>query len=164
MKTGFTWFTPITNSSDSDYETKYQRNPSNQSSWTADKVVTDESGVNGGFPGVTTSSSRVHVTFTAGDWDDPVGNRDVAKTRDLSSSTWQSSYELFDDTGLSWVIATSGYLHGFYYDFVPFRYDLYHKTRSLTGTTWSGSSSLILVNSDPSEPIGMAVTNDGNCT
>ena len=147
-------------SNNDEYDTFYRKVAHDGTQWNDFKKVTDEANVDGGFPSVTTSNNRVHVTFTAGNDQDPVGNRGIAKTRDLSSSTWQSSYQLFDDAARSMVIATSDKLHGFYYDFVPVTYNLHHKTRSLTGSTWSGSSTQLITNSDPSEPIAMAVTND----
>lgn len=68
------------------YESYYKRSAHNFSNWVDDKTVTDESGVTGGTPSVTTSSDRVHVAFSV--W------RGDLKTRDRYNSSWQSSQSI----------------------------------------------------------------------
>lgn len=150
--------------SNSNYKTWYQRNAFDQSNWVEQKEVTDEANVSGGFPSVTTSANRVHVAFTAGQEQDPIYNRDITKTRDRYSGTWQSSQQIFNDAARSMVIATSSKLHNFYYDFVAgigqWHFDLYYRNRSLGSTTWS-SPQLLHDFADPdAAAVDIAVTSD----
>ncbi|RMF55131.1 MAG: hypothetical protein D6748_15600, partial [Calditrichaeota bacterium] len=150
----------------SEYNTYYQRHPHEPNTlWQDFKQVTDLSGDAGGFPSVTTSASRVHVAFTDGEYQDPVGNHDLAKTRDRYNGSWQSSQQIFNDAARAMVIATSSKLHGFYYDFVPgigfFYYDLYYINRDLGGASWSSPQLLQSYDVDPGvSPVDMAVTAD----
>jgi hypothetical protein len=147
-----------------DYETKYRRLPHSATDWTDAKEVTDSSGDNGGFPNVTTSENRVHVAYTQGDETRPHYNRGDSKTRDKYSSSWQTPQNIFNDTNISLVVATSSKLHNFYYDYVPgmgqWHSDLYYKNRNLSSTSWS-SPTLLQDFSDPDENlIDMAVSNN----
>ncbi|GEM_PF-6259596 len=152
-------------SQNSEYNTFYQRHPNRVGSWTDFKQVTDEAGDAGGFPSVTTSANRVHVAFTDGDYQDPVGNHDLAKTRDRYNGTWQNSQQIFNDAARGMVVATSSKLHGFYYDYVAgwgfFYYDLYYINRDLGSNTWSSPQLLQSYSVDPGvSPVDMAVTAD----
>jgi hypothetical protein len=148
-----------------EYNTYYRMHPHTQpSNWQDFKKVTDEANVSGGFPSVTTSANRVHVAFTSGDYQDPIYNRDITKTRDRYDGTWQGSQEIFDDAARSMVIATSSKLHGFYYDFVAgigqWYFNLYYRNRNLGSTNWS-TAELLLVNAEPDySAIDMAVSAD----
>jgi hypothetical protein len=102
---------------DSDFETFYRRVPHNDNEWTDIKQVTDETGVTGGFPSVTTSPNRIHITFTSGNTTNPANNRGVSKTRDRDDGVWESSQQIYGDAARSMVAATSGKLNGFYYKY-----------------------------------------------
>lgn len=56
-------------------------------SWGTKKRVTDSSGDYGGFPSVTTSSSRIHVAYTQSDAYSPLSSLGTIKTRDKYSSS-----------------------------------------------------------------------------
>ncbi len=131
------------------YKTLYQRNNGINSSWIEQKDVTDETNVSGGFPSVTSSGSRVHIGYTNGSDTNPITNRgDETRSRDkVINGSWQSSQNIQsspqDFFELNAVITTGSKLHGFYYDGTYFAQGLYHKTRDLTGSSWSGSATYI---------------------
>jgi hypothetical protein len=144
------------------YETFYQMLPHGDNEWTDFKQVTDETDVTGGFPSVTTSPKHIHATFTSGNTTDPENNRGVSKTRDRDDGEWESSQEIYDDAARSMVAATSGKLHGFYYQYNQSGYMLWHKSRDLDGTTWSEAVNLHSYYSGfPGvAPVDIAVTNN----
>ncbi|HFD32635.1 MAG TPA: T9SS type A sorting domain-containing protein [Gammaproteobacteria bacterium] len=125
------------------YETKYKLSQHRQSNWINQKTVTDESNIDGGRPSVTTSSNRVHVSFTS--------EHDYAKTRDKYNTTWQTSQTQSTYYPLrNTIIATSTKLHSFYSEYHGLPEYFYYKNRDLTGSTWS-SASLITASTSFSE-------------
>lgn len=73
-----------------DYETHYYRLNTNSApfQWVDYKNVTDYGSEVGGFPTVTTSTDRVHVSYNTGTGDDPETNVGDAKSRDKYLTTW----------------------------------------------------------------------------
>lgn len=150
------------------YETYYYKlNSSN--SWVDYKNVTDYNVDEvGGFPTVTVSSNRVHVSYNTGYSQNP-GNQGDAKTRDKNGSAWEnpqivssgannlSSAEKLQVKGTT--------LFDFYYLFVDgggnFGNSLMVKTRSTSGTTWSSATELGY-NVDISPFMGSETTADQN--
>lgn len=135
-----------TKDSNPNYETHYYRlNTSN--SWVDYKNVTDHSSLQyGGFPTVSVSENRVHVSVNTGQSSDPTTNVGVAKTRDKYYSTWQTPQTIFDQGSMVEKIGNSNSkLFNFYYKFVEdmgYHADLYVKQRTLGGTSWSSGTLL----------------------
>lgn len=102
----------------SKYNSWYQRLPNNSVYWTDTKRVTDTSGDEGGFPSVTTSSERVHVSYTQGDALTPQYNYSDSKTRDKYNTTWQTPQSTSSNTMRTYIISDNSKLHLFYFDFV----------------------------------------------
>jgi hypothetical protein len=150
------------------YDTYYQFSFHNEPIWRNRHNVTDNANDQGGFPGVATSPNRVHVTFTDVPGSSPaMPNPGFAKTRDRLNGNWQTSQELFDDATLSYIIANSAKLHGFYYDLfttpppIPTaRFDLYTANRNLNSTSWSQPEFLLVAAEPGFAPIDAAVTAD----
>lgn len=71
-----------------DYETYYRRLYDDQ--WEAQKNVTDYGNEVGGFPTVSKSTNRVHVSYNTGQQYDPEVNLGEAKSRDKYINTWQT--------------------------------------------------------------------------
>lgn len=149
----------------SSYKTMYQRNDGDQSNWVEQKEVTDLEGDAGGFPSVTTSANRVHVAFVSGDEIIPSTANYPTTTRDRHNSTWQSSQDLIDESCLARIISDGTSLHGFYYEFyigpIGLTFGLHHRTRSVSGSSWTNTPTALYPNTDPvNSPIEMGVTND----
>lgn len=107
------------------YKTWYQRNEFDESNWIEQKDVTDLSGEAGGFPSVTTSANRVHVSFTDADVIYPGDGDGDPKSRDRASGSWQSSYDITSsNVAYGYIIANSSKLHAFYYIPDPLTHDL----------------------------------------
>lgn len=154
-----------TKDSDPNYETYYYLlNTSN--SWENGKTVTDYGDEVGGFPTVTFSTDRVHVSYNTGTSSDPTTNEGEAKTRDKYTSTWQTPQIVFDDknSGAERAFSNNTTLFDFYYKFIgdmsPIYNDLYVKTRAVGGTTWS-SPTLIEYYAHPGKLVSTLKTNDG---
>lgn len=155
--------------SDPNYETYYYKiNSSN--SWVDYKNVTDyDANEVGGFPTVTTSTDRVHVSYNTGTSSDPTGNEGEAKTRDKYSSTWQTPQLVFggDDgnSGSERAFSDNTSLFDFYYEMIEgmgqWHFDLYTKKRTVGGTTWS-SPTLLDEAANPANLVSTAKTNNGN--
>jgi hypothetical protein len=124
----------------SDYKTYYMRLPlSNQ--WDAQQTVTDGVHV-GGFPTVSKSQNRVHVSYNTGNQWSPVVNLGDAKLRDKYISTWQTPQLVFSTESFrERVHAGNSKLFDFYYKLETgmgqYSSDLYVRERSLSGTSWS---------------------------
>ncbi len=124
----------------SDYKTYYRKLSNDQ--WSATEYVTDGSLV-GGFPTVSTSSNRVHVSFNTGQSSDPQQNVGIAKSRDKLINTWQTTQTIFDQEGSfrERIHAGSSKLFDFYYKFEgglgQYTSVLYVKNRDFASTTWS---------------------------
>ena len=128
----------------SDYKTYYRRlDPSN--TWGLKEDVTDGSNV-GGFPTVSKSTNRVHVSYNTGQSGDPETNLGDAKSRDKYVNTWQtpqnvqSSPQCYRER----IHAGSTKLFDFNYQLHPDDYasDLYVKERLLNSSTWSSGQML----------------------
>ena len=73
----------------SDYETYYYKLNSDND-WVDYKNVTDfNANEVGGFPTVTVSPNRVHVSYNTGNQSDPEVNQGTAKSRDKYNNDWQ---------------------------------------------------------------------------
>jgi len=125
--------------SDPDYETYYYKlNSSN--SWVDYKNVTDyDANEVGGFPTVTVSESRVHVSYNTGDQSEPVVNGGSAKSRDKYNTSWQTPQLIFStESSLERIHAGQSKLFDFYYKWESgYSAYLYVKERSFSNTTWS---------------------------
>ncbi|MBK7104250.1 MAG: T9SS type A sorting domain-containing protein [Ignavibacteriae bacterium] len=128
-----------------DYETHYYRiNSSNQ--WVDYKNVTDHSSLQyGGFPTVSVSENRVHVSVNTGQSEDPTSNSGIAMERDKYNSNWQTPQTVFSQGSMVEKIGnSSSKLFDFYCEFVAgmgqYHSDLYVKERSLGGTSWSSGT------------------------
>lgn len=125
----------------SDYKTYYKKLPSSDQ-WSSTENVTDGSLV-GGFPTVSTSSNRVHVSYNTGQSSDPQQNVGIAKSRDKLINTWQTPQTIFDQEGSfrERIHAGSSKLFDFYYKFEggdgQYTSVLYVKNRDFASTTWS---------------------------
>lgn len=147
------------------YKTWYQRNDGDTPNWVEQKQITDETNVDGGFPSVTTSANRVHVAFVGGDQIIPSTANYPTKTRDQYNSSWQSSQDLIDESCLARIISDGTSLHGFYYEFyigpLGLTFGLHHRTRTVSGSSWTNTPTALYPNTDPvNSPIEMGVTSD----
>lgn len=137
------------------YDTYYQYSRHNEDIWRDPKHVTDNPNDSGGFPSVTTSGNRIHVTFTDIQGSSPVvPNNAIARTRDRLNSSWQGAQQLTNTATMSYIIATNTKLHGFYYQYVflpPFgsRFDLYRLDRALNGSWTKSQPQLLLIAAEP---------------
>ena len=147
----------------SDYKTYYKRLDINNN-WIATENVTDGSNV-GGFPTVSKSQNRVHVSYNTGQSEDPSTNMGEAKSRDKFTNTWQTPQLVFTPQSFRERIhAGSSKLFDFYYKLETgmgqYTSDLYVKERSLGGTYWS-SPVLLKTSSTVYEIVSAANTYDG---
>jgi hypothetical protein len=100
----------------------------------------------GGFPTVSKSTNRVHVSYNTGQSWDPETNNGDAKSRDKYVNTWQtpqnvqSSPQCYRER----IHAGSSKLFDFNYQLHPGVYasDLYVKERLLNSSTWSSGQIL----------------------
>jgi hypothetical protein len=153
--------------SDPNYETYYYKINSNNS-WVDYKNVTDYGSEVGGFPTVTFSTDKVHVSYNTGTATDPVYNQGSAKTRDKYTSTWQTPQLVFGggdgNSGSERAFSDNSSLFDFYYKFITdmggWHFDLYAKTRTVGGTSWS-SPTLIEYYANPGKLVSTSKTNDG---
>jgi len=129
------------------YETYYYKlNSSNQ--WVDYKNVTDHSsGQYGGFPTVTVSDNRVHVSFNTGHSDDPETNIGEAKSRDKYLNDWQTPQMVYDEGSFREKIQSGSIkLFDFYYKLITgmgqYHADLHVKSRDFNATEWSGDTFL----------------------
>jgi hypothetical protein len=123
----------------SDYKTYYRRLSNDQ--WGSQENVTDGSSV-GGFPTVSTSLNRVHVSYNTGNSSDPATNLGEAKSRDKYVNTWQASQLVYSPQSFRERIHAGGSkLFDFYYQIEPglgqYTSILYAKNRDLNNSTWS---------------------------
>jgi hypothetical protein len=133
------------------YETYYRLIESDDV-WGNREDVTDYQNGVGGFPTVAVSNNRIHVGYNTGTNSDPSNNNDgLAKTRDKLGSTWQTPQSVTQTTGESArekVQVRTTKLYDFYYDFWcdlgQCSFELKVKSRTLSSTSWSGSTSLNL--------------------
>ncbi len=138
------------------YET-YHRPLKYDGTWGTKKQVTDPSGKEGGFPSVTSSTNRVHVSYTFCTGQSPIGNYGISDNRDrYNTTTWQEPILIFNQASRSHLIADNAKLHAFYYkvsndeEEEEFFHPLFTKKRDLSGTTWDSETRLI-DNCDPEE-------------
>lgn len=79
-----------TKDSDPFYETYYYL-LNNSNSWVDGKTVTDyDANEVGGFPTVTFSTNRAHISYNTGTHGDPFYNQGIIKTRDKFQGNWQT--------------------------------------------------------------------------
>ncbi len=136
------------------WETYYVKNNGSGSSvWGEFKNVTDynENEV-GGFPTVTTSANKVHVSYNTGTGSSPTSNQGNAKTRDYvaNSQTWETPQHVYgnspDLSMVEKIFAVGSELHLFYYKIVGSmgqnHADMNHIKRNVDGTTWSAPTLL----------------------
>lgn len=132
-----------TQNAGSGYKTYYRRLFDDQ--WGSTENVTDGSNV-GGFPTVSKSTNRVHVSYNTGQFWDPEVNLGDAKVKDKYINDWQtpqnvqSSPQCFRER----IHAGSTKLFDFIYQAHPIVYasDLYVKERLLNSSTWSSGQLL----------------------
>jgi len=127
----------------SDYETYYKKYRAD-AALEESKQVTDYGSEIGGFPTVSVSSSRVHVSFNSGNSSSPSTNIGDAKTRDEYTTTWQNPQLLYSGGSMrERVHAGSSKLLDFYYQLEggmgQYHADLYVKERSFGSTLWSSA-------------------------
>ena len=147
----------------SDYKTYYKRLPLSDQ-WDQTENVTDGSNV-GGFPTVSKSQNRVHVSYNNGQGWDPETNLGDAKSRDKYINTWQTPQLVFTPQSFRERIhAGNSKLFDFYYKLETgmgqYHADLYVKERSLGSTSWS-SPQLLQQFSGVREIVSAANTVDG---
>ena len=124
-----------------EYDETYYRKLTNDA-WSASETVTNYGNEVGGFPTVSTSPDRVHVSYSN-------FNTVKAMTRDKYLTTWQNPQVAFDGQSFrERVHSGSSKLFDFYYKLEGglgnYHSDLYATERSLSGTTWSSGT---LINS-----------------
>ena len=130
------------------YETYYHL--ISDDTWGDQEDVTDYGEEVGGFPSVAVSYNRVHVAYNSGNNSVPLNNQGDAKTRDKNGSSWETPQTVSSVTnnlsGAEKLQVRSSTLFDFYFLFVSgmgnYWYDLYFKTRSVSGTTWSSGASV----------------------
>lgn len=148
----------------SDYKTYYKRLASDNS-WSNTQEVTDGSNV-GGFPTVSKSQNRVHVSYNTGNAWSPEVNLGDAKSRDKYINTWQTPQLVFPTESFRERIhAGNSKLFDFYYKLETgmgqYRSDLYVKERNLNGTSWS-SPVLLKTHASVYEIVSASNTFNGN--
>lgn len=147
-----------------DYETYYYR-IDEDNAWEDYQVVTNYGTDVGGFPTVSVSEDRVHVSFNAGTSYSPETNLGDAKTRDKYNSTWQSSQLIYaDESFINVVHASQNKLFDFYYrlddGLGQYHSDLYVRERTFTGN-WSGST-FLQNQADLFNPVSATTTTNNN--
>jgi hypothetical protein len=147
-----------------DYETYYRRLPSSDQ-WETQKNVTDYGNEVGGFPTVSKSLNRVHVSYNTGQGWDPETNLGDAKSRDKYINTWQTPQLVFSPESFRERIhAGSSMLFDFFYKLETgmgqYHADLYVKVRNFGNTSWS-SPQLLQQFSGVREIVSAANTVDG---
>ena len=147
-----------------DYETYYRRLPLSDQ-WETQKNVTDYGNEVGGFPTVSKSQNRVHVSYNTGQSWDPETNLGDAKSRDKYINTWQTPQLVFTPQSFRERIhAGSSKLLDFYYKLETgmgqYHADLYVKVRNFGSTSWS-SAQLLQQFSGVREIVSAANTVDG---
>jgi len=146
-----------------DYETYYRRLFDDQ--WETQKNVTDYGNEVGGFPTVSKSQNRVHVSYNTGQGWDPETNLGDAKSRDKLINSWQTPQLVFTPESFRERIhAGNSKLFDFYYKLETgmgqYRADLYVKVRNFGSTSWS-SAQLLQQSSGVREIVSAANTADG---
>lgn len=133
--------------------------------WSASENVTDVSYA-GGFPTISKSNNRVHVSYNTGQYADPTVNLGEAWSRDKLNSTWQTLQLVYQPTSFRERIhAGSSKLFDFYYKFESgmgnYHADLYVKNRAFNSTIWS-SPVLLHQGADVNEIVSSTNTNDNS--
>lgn len=144
----------------SDYKTYYSRLDINNN-WSATEDVTDGSNI-GGFPTISKSQNRVHVSYNTGQSADPSTNTGEAKSRDKLTNTWQTPQLVYTPQSFRERIhAGSSKLFDFYYKLeIPYHANLYVKERSFGSTFWS-SPFLLMTYANVYEIVSVTNTQDG---
>lgn len=147
------------------YETYYR--PLTGNNWGSTENVTNYNRDEvGGFPTVSISPNRVHVSYNNGIGSDPEVNMGTAKTRDKYQDQWQPPQIVYDTYSMGEkIFAGSSKLFDFYYELVGgmgnYHADLYVKERTFSGTEWPGSGTFLQTYADVSTKVSSASTADG---
>ena len=151
----------------SNYETYYRRISSD--TWGSREDVTGYGTEVGGFPTVTVSPNRVHVSYNTGNGSTPYSNFGDAKTRDKYYSTWQAPKPVTqgdEESAREKVQVRTTTLYDFYYepwvDLGQFGYHLIVKTKPISSGNWSGHTQLDTYTADPWPFMGAEQTADNN--
>ena len=140
------------------FKTYYRKLPAN-GIWTTTEDVTNGNYV-GGFPTVSTSTDRVHVSYNSGMEPYPLSNLGDAKSRDKYITNWQTPQLVWsEDSKLERIHAGSSKLFDFYYQDMNWSANLYVKSRDLAGIGWSNPF-LFDYGADPTQLISADNTND----
>src|SRR5690606_3563390 len=125
------------------FKTYYSRQRTSDLQWVESQNVTSHTSAPwGGEPKVAISPSRVHVSFNTNYFDVTYTSGNV-KTRDRLNGVWQTPQT--PDTGSEGSIEENLAIRGntFYLFYArenlgsPITNDLYYRTRSVSGTSWS---------------------------
>jgi hypothetical protein len=143
------------------FKTYYSRLEDNQ--WVELQNVTSHaSGFYGGFPTVSFSNNRVHISFNNGQESDPVYNQGIANTRDKIGSNWQAPQEVVNVANLERIYASGGKLFNFYTQFNPgVVVTLYVKSKDITAGYWPTSSELLKYSIKPGSRVSAIESTDG---
>lgn len=80
------------------YETYYYRLEPSEHTWVDHKNVTDYDQYEmGGFPSVSFSENRVHVSYNTSNTDDPSQSNGYSKTRDKYQGSWQTPQTVYSN-------------------------------------------------------------------
>jgi hypothetical protein len=151
-----------TQDADPYFKTYYSRLRPSDYQWVEFQDVTNhQSAPVGGFPSVTFSEGRVHVSFNSGYETNPIYNQGVPYTRDKNGS-WQTPQEVNDIANLEKVHASGNNLFNFYTKFHPGIFvSLNVKIRSVSGTSWPSNSTTLNGSIMPGTKAGINNTYDG---
>ncbi len=150
-----------TKDNDPYYETYYWLlNTSNQ--WVNYKNVTDYGSEIGGFPSVSFSTNKVHVSYNTGTEIDPYQNNGIAKTRDKNGSNWETPQQVTSVSSREKLQVNNSNLFDIYLegwsDLGSFGYHLKTKSRTVNGTTWGNEQTID--DADPLTYVGLENTSD----
>ncbi len=145
------------------FKTYYSRLRPSDHIWVEfENVTSHTSAPYGGFPTVSFSNNRVHVSFNNGQGSDPVYNQGIANTRDKIGSNWQTPQEAVNAANLERIYASGGKLFNFYTQFNPGVFvTLYVKSRDITAGNWPTSSELLKYSIKPGSRVSATESNDG---
>lgn len=141
------------------WETYYRRREGDN--WVGNKNVTDyDANEVGGFPSVTVSATRVHVSYNTSDGTDQDLHPADQKTRDYNFNTQQweipQLVTVSQDFSVQEKIQSDGsYLHSLFvetYGGGPVIPEIYHTKRTVGGTSWSTPVLVAGTNADRPRP------------
>ncbi|MGQ9643944.1 MAG: hypothetical protein ACUVT3_08815, partial [Ignavibacterium sp.] len=131
------------------FETYYYRLRPSDNQWVEFKNVTDHSSAQvGGRPSVSFSSGRVHVSFNTSYYEEPYAQGN-AGTRDRLNGSWQTPQSVVsgsEETVKEKLLVRGSTLFMFYAQWNIsgglIYNNLVYRTRSVSGSTWSGVTTL----------------------